>query len=49
MPSVTIELDPAKYSALSAIAREQGLAGPEQILLNHPIRAYARIPCTTSP
>jgi hypothetical protein len=44
MPSVTIDLDPTKYSALSAIAREQGLAGPEQILLHQVDSLLARNP-----
>jgi hypothetical protein len=34
MPNVTIELDHTKYAALDALAKEQGLASPEQFLAN---------------
>ena len=42
MPSVTIELDPTKYAALNAIAKERGLADPEQFLLNQVESLLAR-------
>ncbi|HEV3023656.1 MAG TPA: hypothetical protein VGX76_14375 [Pirellulales bacterium] len=42
MPSLTIELDPSKYAALSAMAKEQGLASAEQFLVNQVESLLAR-------
>ncbi|HEV3003024.1 MAG TPA: hypothetical protein VGX78_01120 [Pirellulales bacterium] len=42
MPSLTIELEPSKYAALNAMAKEQGLASAEQFLVNQVESLLAR-------